>query len=85
MDLKELHGAPRKDPKRVETCNKAVLDLAEYLTGRMSAQMSVAIGGMGRASALRYFQLRDAFGVHGWMSRDEAVAAIARKLELNKG
>lgn len=57
--------------------------LATFLTGSRVALHSVGLQMRGtmRSEAEAFFALRNAFGVSGYMTRDEAVNAICAALE----
>lgn len=53
----------------------AIAKLAEYLTGTLVAENSMALqglGGIAKSRAERFFDLRAHFGVTGYASKDEA-------------
>lgn len=57
--------------------------LATYLTGSNVAAASIALelGGHARLLAEPFFALREALGIKGYMSRDEALAALRAREE----
>lgn len=62
-----------------QSAETAIAALAEYLTGTLVAENSMALqglGGMAKARADKFFKLRGAFGVTGYASKDEAEQRI---------
>lgn len=57
--------------------NEAVKAIAEYLTGPDVIEM----GMRGNPAALRYFKLRDALGIRGYVKAEEAERIINAKLK----
>jgi hypothetical protein len=57
--------------------------LAIYLSGPLVAKhsMGLSLGGLNKTEADAFFCLRQAFGVSGYKSADEARAAIDRTLD----
>jgi hypothetical protein len=75
-----LNSLTRPSPEADALPVRAKELLATYLTGSNVAAASIALqlGGHARTMAEPFFALRDALGIVGYMTRDEALAALAR-------
>lgn len=62
----------------------SITDLSVYLTGSRVAMHSInlQLGGMKKTEANAFFALRDSFGISGYMTPDEALAAINETLGI---
>jgi hypothetical protein len=72
-DTAATPASPAPDP---------IAALAAYLTGPLVVRHSVALGmgGLAKTEADAFFDLRRAWGVHGYAKADEARVAIARAI-----
>ena len=64
---------------------QAVFALAAYFTGSNVGHYSIALGVPGRMQeqAKRFFEVRKAIGINGYMNISEAKEAIRRTLEYS--
>lgn len=63
--------------------DEQIKKLAEYLSGWLSAKHSIGLGmpSTSKPEADAFFGLREAFGVRGWVTVEEAEQMIRRAIE----
>lgn len=64
--------------------DKVIDQLAEYFTGPVVVHNSIglSVGGIQYKMAQRFFVVRDALGIVGYDTKEEAIRKIKLKLEL---
>ena len=66
------------------TQREAIDLLADHFTGGLVAHQSICLelGGPHSAMAKRFFRTREALGIRGYASKEEATATLAEKLGI---
>lgn len=64
--------------------SNAIELLAEHFSGAEVAHNSICLqlGGVHAKMAQRYFDLREKLGIHGYASKDEAIAALTAAFKV---